>query len=480
MINLSFEHFFIFASALLFPPVLFIVVTISILATFEKSFGLEEKYIGLLIKFKIFVAVDFIFPYYWCNIPIPQLCNSEWGAAQVKEVRDNEPDDKNIETPKDGELVDVREMSQGCDRGECIIHREATIPLEFGDYEKEVDCRGWATIRDSTEFVKAGIEAIIEDEVTRRFNAEQLATWNMLTRTRVSFYHAANWKLTVLWAFGFIVRYTILFPLRLMSFVVGFMFLLVSTAAIGILPNGDVKKALNAKCMLVCHQVLSKGFTAVVYFHNPENRACSGSICVANHTSPIDVLILGLDNVYALIGQRHTGLLGATQRALSRSSSHIWFERSEARDRALVAAKLKNHVDDPNKLPILIFPEGTCINNTSVMMFKKGCFEADRPIYPIAMKYDPLFGDAFWNSSEQGWCEYLLRMMTSWAIICNVWYLPPMTRNRGETAVEFANRVKREIAVRGGLVDLEWDGGLKRTKVPKRMVANQQKKSGFH
>lgn len=81
----------------------------------------------------------------------------------------------------------------------------------------------------------------------------------------------------MLWAFGFIVRYTILFPLRLMSFVVGFMFLLVSTAAIGILPNGDVKKALNAKCMLVCHQVLSKGFTAVVYFHNPENRACSGS-----------------------------------------------------------------------------------------------------------------------------------------------------------------------------------------------------------
>jgi glycerol-3-phosphate O-acyltransferase 3/4 len=32
-------------------------------------------------------------------------------------------------------------------------------------------------------------------------------------------------------------------------------------------------------------------------------------------------------------------------------------------------------VEDPNKLPILIFPEGTCINNTSVMQFKKGSFE---------------------------------------------------------------------------------------------------------
>ena len=37
--------------------------------------------------------------------------------------------------------------------------------------------------------------------------------------------------------------------------------------------------------------------------------------------------------------------------------------------------RLRDHVEDPNKLPILIFPEGTCINNTSVMQFKKGCFE---------------------------------------------------------------------------------------------------------
>lgn len=39
--------------------------------------------------------------------------------------------------------------------------------------------------------------------------------------------------------------------------------------------------------------------------------------------------------------------------------------------------RLKEHVEDENKLPIIIFPEGTCINNTSVMMFKKGSFEVD-------------------------------------------------------------------------------------------------------
>lgn len=32
------------------------------------------------------------------------------------------------------------------------------------------------------------------------------------------------------------------------------------------------------------------------------------------------------------------------------------------------------------------FPLGTCINNTSVMMFKKGSFEIGGTIYPVAIK----------------------------------------------------------------------------------------------
>lgn len=99
-------------------------------------------------------------------------------------------------------------------------------------------------------------------------------------------------------------------------------------------------------------------------------------------------------------------------------------------------------------------------------------------------QYDPQFGDAFFNSSKYGMVTYLLRMMTSWAIVCSVWYLPPMTREVGtpaprglplalfdhepglsvsftfsqtdEDAVQFANRVKSAIARQGGLVDLLW------------------------
>lgn len=86
------------------------------------------------------------------------------------------------------------------------------------------------------------------------------------------------------------------------------------------------------------------------------------------------------------VGQRHGGFLGIFQRALSRASAHIWFERSESKDRFAVARRLREHVEDPDKLPILIFPEGTCINNTSVMQFKKGTFEVGGVIYPVAIK----------------------------------------------------------------------------------------------
>lgn len=109
------------------------------------------------------------------------------------------------------------------------------------------------------------------------------------------------------------------------------------------------------------------------------------------------------------------------------------------------------------------------------MQFKKGSFEVGGTIYPAAIKYDARFGDAFWNSSKQNYIHYLAMMMSSWAIVCDVWYLPPMHKKDGETSVEFANRVKSKIAEQGGLLDLNWDGLLKRTYVKQEWKEQQQK-----
>lgn len=75
--------------------------------------------------------------------------------------------------------------------GQSIIARETSIHLDDDEdllHTTVVNSRGWQGIKDSVYFMKAGMEAIIEDEVTSRFEAEQLASWNMLTRTSISFY----------------------------------------------------------------------------------------------------------------------------------------------------------------------------------------------------------------------------------------------------------------------------------------------------
>ena len=46
--------------------------------------------------------------------------------------------------------------------------------------------------------------------------------------------------------------------------------------------------------------MLGGAISAVITYHGAENRPKSG-ICVANHTSPIDVLCLASDNAYALV-----------------------------------------------------------------------------------------------------------------------------------------------------------------------------------
>jgi len=363
----------------------------------------------------------------------------------------------------DVDTVDSADTGDSSTGVEKILARKVVSAATF---QREFD------LSDVLDYVKTGVACIIEDEVTQRFEAEELKSWNLLTRTNDKFTFI-NWRLTFFYYFGCVFRYCFLLPGRIAILIVGLLYMALGMTLIGPVKEGPFKKWLNYQVTTSCFQVLGGAISAVITYHNIENRP-KGGICVANHTSPIDVCMLASDMAYALTGQKHGGFLGYVQAQLSKASSQIWFERGESKDRAYVFNRLRDHVQDPDKLPVLIFPEGTCINNTSIMQFKKGSFEVGAVIYPVAVKYDPKFGDAFWNSTKVSMIPYLLMMMTSWAIVCDVWYLPPMHRREGEDAIEFANRVKKEIALKGGLVDLVWDGNLKRQEVKSEWKAAQQ------
>ncbi|XP_010292311.1 PREDICTED: glycerol-3-phosphate acyltransferase 3-like [Phaethon lepturus] len=352
-----------------------------------------------------------------------------------------------------------------------IVQREET------SMEEEIagQCRGCFNLADVMYFSKKGCEAVAEDEVTQRFSSEELLSWNLLSRTNANLHHV-SWQLSVVWVIGIVIRYCLLVPFRVCLAVFSILLLVLATTVVGRFPNGRFKCWLSNQVQMICATLGVRCLGGLVHFHNRENRPQEGGICVANHTSPLDVLILASDGCYSLVGQEHGGLLGLIQKSCMQTTQHVLFERSEMKDRHLVRKKIREHIADKAKLPILIFPEGTCINNTSVMMFKKGSFEVGGTIHPVAIKYDPRFGDAFWNSTKYSMTTYVFNVMTSWAIVCNVWYLPPMVKEEEEDAVHFANRVKAVIAARGGMSVLPWDGGLKRKKVKESFKEEQQKK----
>ena len=75
----------------------------------------------------------------------------------------------------------------------------------------------------------------------------------------------------------------------------------------------------------------------------------------------------------------------------------------------------------------------------------------DIAICPIAIKYNKLFCDAYWISRQESFVFYLFRLMRSYCLVCDVWYMNPMYRKEGESAIEFAGRVQQAIADKAGL-----------------------------
>ncbi|XP_078203721.1 glycerol-3-phosphate acyltransferase 4-like isoform X27 [Callithrix jacchus] len=119
-----------------------------------------------------------------------------------------------------------------------------------------------------------GMETIMDDEVTERFSAEELESWNLLSRTNYNL-HSISLRLKVLWGLGVLIRYCFLLPLRFKEF---------------------VSKHVHS----MCHRICARALTAIITYHDREDRPRNGGICVANHTSPIDVIILASDGYYTM------------------------------------------------------------------------------------------------------------------------------------------------------------------------------------
>jgi glycerol-3-phosphate O-acyltransferase 3/4 len=165
----------------------------------------------------------------------------------------------------------------------------------------------------------------------------------------------------------------------------------------------------NPRCSLI--QLLASAFvtswSGVVRIHGIRPTPRPGQpagVFVANHSSMIDFILLLQSHPYAVVGQHHGGWVRFFQDSILGSLHCLWFNRGENKDRKIVADRISAHSHDPsrNHTPLLVFPEGTCVNNEYVVQFKKFVFELGVPINPIAIKYNKVRDRDRWGGCHRG------------------------------------------------------------------------------
>eukprot|EP00798_Chlamydomonas_sp_ICE-L_P015756 gene15756-21879_t len=296
-----------------------------------------------------------------------------------------------------------------------------------------------------------GASAIVDDSFLRCFARHPDEPWNFTP------------YLWPVWVIGVFVRHFILFPLRLVSLVLFILLTLMVFFPLSFLMKpSPLKSKLERKLVQVLPKLFLMSWSAVVRYHGPMPVPAPGRVWVSNHTSMIDYALICSLTPFAAIMQLHSGWIAFLQTRLLTSLGCLWFNRTEAKDRSLVVRRMKEHVFNPDAVPLLIFPEGTCVNNEYTVLFKRGAFDIpNTTVCPVAIKYNKIFVDAFHNSKKESFSTYLLKLMSSWAVVADVWFLEPQQRLEGESADEFAARVQKMIADKAKLRVVPWDGYLK-------------------
>ncbi|PSC73996.1 glycerol-3-phosphate acyltransferase 3-like [Micractinium conductrix] len=333
------------------------------------------------------------------------------------------------------------EMQRAIDEAVVTAEREACAALGAGNVVRDV--------LDIASPLNDAAAAIVDDSFLRCFKSCLDDPWNW------------NAYLFPMWVLGVAVRNLLLFPLRLIMLLLGALIFIAGYALVGLVLKGQrLKRAERWLVQFLC-QMFVVSWTGVIKYHGPRPVPQAGRVWVANHSSMIDFAVLGAYSPFAAIMQLHPGWVGVLQKRYLSSLGCLWFNRTQAQDRTLVARRMKEHVHSADSTPLLIFPEGTCVNNEYCVMFKRGAFDLDATVCPIAIKYNKIFVDAFWNSKCQSFSAHLVKLMRSWALVCDVYFLEPQTRRTGETSQQFAERVQRMIADKARLRVAPWDGYLK-------------------
>ncbi|KAM0846091.1 hypothetical protein ACQ4PT_055902 [Festuca glaucescens] len=139
--------------------------------------------------------------------------------------------------------------------------------------------------------------AIVDDSFTRCFKSNSPEPWNW------------NIYLFPLWCLGVVIRYGLLFPLRALTLLLGWLAFFAAFFPVHFLMKGQskLKRKIERKLDEMMCSVFVASWTGVIKYHGPRPSSRPYQVSVANHTSMIDFIILEQMTAFAVIMQKHPG-----------------------------------------------------------------------------------------------------------------------------------------------------------------------------
>lgn len=182
-------------------------------------------------------------------------------------------------------------------------------------------------------------------------------------------------------------------------------------------------------------------------------------IIVSNHMSYIDILVIMAyfpAAFVAKIGTLQVPLVGTIAQHMHCLFVDVDAPASNATaadtaaggpaDAASTTAAIRARVVDASEPPLLIFPEGTTTNGTSLITFRRGAFVPGVPVLPVLIRYPHRRFNPAWDTIPLG--RHFLFVLTQFYSMVEVEVLDPIipTASEQRSPVLFAENVSQAMA----------------------------------
>jgi 1-acyl-sn-glycerol-3-phosphate acyltransferase len=175
-------------------------------------------------------------------------------------------------------------------------------------------------------------------------------------------------------------------------------------------------------------------------YADPEARVICG-----NHNSLVDGFLVNRFAVCRGSGKNDYSKI-TILRLFFETTDCIWIDRTK---RGGVSQQFKDSINDPKKMPLVVFPEGTMTNGNVILKFHTGGFLTKKPIQPFTIRYWQSFVRKGWNTNaytEPNFLLYAFGLLALPPSVVTIKLLPLIYPEDDESPEQLATRVQLTIA----------------------------------